>query len=227
VSIGEIKMVKPRIVETGEGIQDDFDVAVYDRMMRRMRDKGWLQTGEIVKTGITNGLALEVGPGPGYLGLEWLKKTSGTALKAMEISPAMIEIARRNAGEYGISDRVQYVKGDARKIPFEDNLFDGAFSNGSLHEWAEPKNVFREIYRVLKPGGKYLVSDLRRDMHSLVKWFMQAVIKPKEIRQGLRSSIEAAYLVDEIDGLLIECLPGGFRVEKKAMGLLITGTKAG
>ncbi len=220
-------MVKPRIVETGEGIQDDFDVAVYDRMMRRMRDKGWLQTGEIVKTGITNGLALEVGPGPGYLGLEWLKKTSGTALKAMEISPAMIEIARRNAGEYGISDRVQYVKGDARKIPFEDNLFDGAFSNGSLHEWAEPKNVFREIYRVLKPGGKYLVSDLRRDMHSLVKWFMQAVIKPKEIRQGLRSSIEAAYLVDEIDGLLIECLPGGFRVEKKAMGLLITGTKAG
>jgi ubiquinone/menaquinone biosynthesis C-methylase UbiE len=220
-------MVKQRIIETGEGIQGDFDVRIYDRMMRRMRDKGWLETREILKAGIDRGLAVEIGPGPGYLGLEWLKKTSATSLKALEISPAMIEIARRNAKEYGFSDRVEYVKGDARKIPFDDNLFDGAFSNGSLHEWAEPKNVFREMYRVLKPGGKYLVSDLRRDMHPLMKWFMQAVSKPKEIRPGLRSSIKAAYLVDEIEGLLRECLLGGFRVEKKAMGLLIAGTKAG
>jgi|GEM_PF-6459391 len=44
---------------------------------------------------------------------------------------------------------------------------------------------------------------------------------------GLRSSIAASYLVEEIEALLRECLPGGFRVEKKAMGLLITGTKAG
>lgn len=219
-------MIKPRVVETGEGIQGDFDVRIYDRMMQRMRDKGWLETWEIVKAGITHGLALEVGPGPGYLGLEWLKKSARTSLKAVEISPAMIEIARRNAEEYGLSGRVEYVKGDAGKIPFDDNLFDGAFTNGSLHEWAEPKNVLSEIYRVLKPGGKYFVSDLRRDMHPLVKWFMQAVTKPKKIRPGLRSSIAAAYLVEEIEALLRECLPGGYRVEKKAMGLVITGTKA-
>jgi len=220
-------MVKPRIIETGEGIQGDFDVRMYDQMMRRMRDKGWLETREILKAGISHGLALEVGPGPGYLGLEWLKKSTGTSLKAVEISPAMIEIARRNAGEYGLSDRVQYVKGDAQKIPFEDNLFDAAFTNGSLHEWSDPKTVFSEIYRVLKPGGKYLVSDLRRDMHPFLKWFMQAVTKPKEIRPGLRSSIAASYLVEEIEAILRNCLSGGFRVEKKAMGLLITGTKAG
>jgi len=79
----------------------------------------------------------------------------------------------------------------------------------------------------LKPSGKYLVSDLRRDMHPLVKWFMQAVTKPKEIRPGLRSSIAAAYVVEEIEALLRQCIPGGYRVEKKAMGLVITGTKAG
>ena len=220
-------MIKPRVVETAEGIQGDFDVRMYDRMMRRMRDKGWLETREILKAGIDRGLALEVGPGPGYLGLEWLKKSKGTSLKAVEISPAMIQIARRNAEEYGLADRVEYVKGDARKIPFDDDLFDGAFTNGSLHEWADPKAVFKEIHRLLKPGGRYCVSDLRRDMHPLVKWFMQAVTKPKEIRPGLRSSIKAAYLVKEIEALLRECIPGGYRLEKKVMGLVITGTKGG
>jgi len=220
-------MIKPRVVETAEGIQGDFDVRMYDRMMRRMRDKGWLETREILKAGIDRGLALEVGPGPGYLGLEWLKKSKGTSLKAVEISPAMIQIARRNAEEYGFADRVEYVKGDAGKIPFDDDLFDGAFTNGSLHEWADPKAVFKEIHRLLKPGGRYCVSDLRRDMHPLVKWFMQAVTKPKEIRPGLRSSIKAAYLVKEIEALLRECIPGGYRLEKKVMGLVITGTKGG
>jgi hypothetical protein len=68
-----IKMVKPRTIETTEGIQGEFDVEMYDRMMRRMRDRGWLETKLILKAGIKQGMALEVGPGPGYLGLEWLK----------------------------------------------------------------------------------------------------------------------------------------------------------
>jgi len=68
-------MVKSRVVETEEGIQGEFDVQLYDQMVRRMRDKGWLETKGILNAGIVQGLALEVGPGPGYLGLEWLKNT--------------------------------------------------------------------------------------------------------------------------------------------------------
>ena len=55
-------MVKPRVVETNQGIQGDFTVAVYDQMQRRFRDRGWIETGEIIKHGITQGYALEVGP---------------------------------------------------------------------------------------------------------------------------------------------------------------------
>ncbi|MEW6664925.1 MAG: class I SAM-dependent methyltransferase [Thermodesulfobacteriota bacterium] len=218
-------MVKARVVETGEGIQGELEVRHYDAMMRRMRDKGWLETDLLLKAGITRGLALEVGPGPGYLGLEWLKKTTGTSLKAVEISPAMIEIARRNAGEYGFADRVEYVQGDARKIPFEADRFDGVFTNGSLHEWADPRSVFKEIHRVLKPGRRWCISDLRRDMHPLAKWFMEAVSKPKEIRPGLRSSIAASYVVGEVESMLGECMQGGWQVRKTAMGLVLTGVK--
>ncbi len=120
-------MVKPRVKETDEGIQDEFTVEIYDQMLRRLRNKGWMETDQIIKSGIDNGLSLEVGPGPGYLGLEWLKKTNNTKLMGIEISPAMIKMATKNSEEYGFGKRVKYVKGDAQKMSFEDNYFDGIF----------------------------------------------------------------------------------------------------
>jgi len=73
-------MTKSRMIETNIGLQGEFIAKDYDDIMRESRDKGQLYTDEIIKFGITNGNALEIGPGPGYLGLEWLKKTTGTTL---------------------------------------------------------------------------------------------------------------------------------------------------
>lgn len=216
-------MVKPRIVETNQGIQGEFDVQIYGRMMRRFRDKGWMETDHVIKSGITKGLALEIGPG--YLGLEWLKKTKGTNLRAVEISPDMIRIAKKNAKEYGFENRVRYVKADARQIPFGDNTFDAVFTNGSLHEWSEPKKIFNDIYRVLKPRGRYFISDLRRDISPLIKWFMYFMAKPKEIRPGLTTSINAAYTVKEIWPLLSQTKMKKAIVKKTSMGFEITGAK--
>jgi ubiquinone/menaquinone biosynthesis C-methylase UbiE len=220
-------MVKPRIVETEEGIQGEFNVETYDRFMRGMRDRGWIETNLVLKAGITQGLALEVGPGPGYLGLEWLKKTEGTKLKALEISPDMITIAERNAKEYGLQNRATYVKGDAREMPFDDNTFDAAFTNGSLHEWSQPKQVLNEVHRVLKPGGRYLISDLRRDMNPIMKWLMWIFTKPREIRPGLVSSINASYTPREIRAMLDESDLTRPTVRTVAVGLVVTGVKLG
>ena len=219
-------MVKPRIVETDEGIQDEFNVQTYNSMMRRLRDKGWMETDHIITSGITNGFALEIGPGPGYLGLEWLKKTESTVLMAVEISPEMTKIAERNAREYGLEGRVKYVKGDAHQIPFDDNTFDGVFTNGSLHEWSQPIRVFDEVYRVLKPGAKYFISDMRRDMNPFVRWFMILMAKPKKIRSGLVSSINASYTNDEIRSILDQSKLKESAVAKTFMGFEITGVKS-
>jgi ubiquinone/menaquinone biosynthesis C-methylase UbiE len=218
-------MTGPRIVETDQGIQGEFNVEVYDRMMRNLRDRGWMETDLILKVGIRQGLALEVGPGPGYLGLEWLKKTEDTHLKALEISPDMTKVAERNAQAYGLDDRVEYVKGNAQDMPFDDNMFDGVFSNGSLHEWSQPKLVFDEVYRVLRPGGRYCISDLRRDMNPLMRWFLKLMTKPKEIKPGLISSINAAYTLEEIQALLVESTLTGYSVSRNLIGLVITGEK--
>ena len=215
-------MVKPRISETEHGITGEFNTQMYDIMMRNMRDKGWIETNLILKQGISSGLALEIGPGPGYLGLEWLKETTGTRLKGLEISDDMIALAKKNAIEYGLSDRVEYCQGDAQKMPFEDEHFDAVFTNGSLHEWAHPEMIFNEIARVLKPGGKYLISDLRRDMIAPIRWFLWLTVKPKEMRPGLITSINASYTVTEIKAILDRTKLEGWEVSKNVLGIVIS-----
>lgn len=218
-------MTKPRIPETDSGITGEFNVQSYDLMQRSLRDKGWIETNLVVQEGIASGTALEIGPGPGYLGLEWLKKTEGTHLKGLEISEDMIAVTRKNAVEYGITDRTEYVKGDAQKMPFEDNYFDAVFTNGSLHEWAHPEDIFNEIARVLKPGGRYFISDMKRDMNILAKWFLLLFCQPKNMRHGLISSINSSYTFPEIQNIVSKTKLQGGHTTKTFLGILITGQK--
>ena len=218
-------MTRPRVIETDQGIQGEFTVNLYDQMQRRLRDKGWIETKDIIKSRITKGLALEIGPGPGYLGLEWLKNTQETTLKGLDISPDMISIAERNAEEYGLSERVEYLHSSGDRMPFEDENFDAIFTNGSLHEWSDPKNTLNEIWRVLKKGGRYFVSDLRRDMFFLIKWFLWINTKPKGIRPGLITSINAAYTPDELKKLVKETKLENCLVSRNFIGLKLTGIK--
>jgi ubiquinone/menaquinone biosynthesis C-methylase UbiE len=213
------------VAETENGITEEFDVQSYDRMQRSLRDKGWIETKQIIREEINSGIALEIGPGPGYVGLDWLKTTEGTRLKGLEISEAMIALAQRNSAEYGFSKRVEYVKGDAQRMPFEDNYFDAVFSNGSLHEWAHPEDVWNEIARVLKPRGKYYISDLRRDMNILAKGFLWLTCQPKKMRPGLITSINAAYLATEIETMLAKTRLEGWHVKNNILGIVITGQK--
>jgi ubiquinone/menaquinone biosynthesis C-methylase UbiE len=222
----EDMMVKERISETENGITGEFNTTAYNSMMRKLRDKGWMETDIIIKSGIQSGVVLEIGPGPGYLGLEWLKNTQNTRLKGLEISEDMITIAEKNSIEYGLKNRVEYIKGDARIMPFDNNYFDAAFTNGSLHEWAYPEEIMNEIARVLKPGGKYIISDMKRNMSPLIKWSLWLFTQPKEIRAGLISSIDAAYTIPEIKRLIKKTNLQNSEIIQNMLGIVITGHKS-
>jgi len=214
-----------RVPETDQGIQGQLTVKVYDQMQRRLRDKGWIETQDVIKAGITYGVALEIGPGPGYLGLEWLKNTQATTLKGLDISADMIAIAQRNAADYQLSDRVEYVKSSGAKLPFENELFDAVFTASSLHEWNQPKETFNEIWRVLKQGGKFFISDFRRDMFPLLKWCLWLIAKPTAIRPGLLTSINAAYTADEVKALIRDTELSSYEIASSLVGLRIVGAK--
>jgi ubiquinone/menaquinone biosynthesis C-methylase UbiE len=137
----------------------------------------------------------------------------------------MIAVAERNAGEYGLSQRVEYVHSSGSQMPFDDDTFDAVFTNGSLHEWADPRSTFGEIWRVLKPGGRVFISDLRRDMFALVKWFLWLSAEPKEIRPGLITSIDAAYTPDELRELIKGTELEACKVSSNLIGSILTGIK--
>ncbi|MGA2615866.1 MAG: class I SAM-dependent methyltransferase [Spirochaetia bacterium] len=197
-------MKRARVPETDSGIQGAACVEIYDAFARNMRDKGYHPVKEYISRGLSGGAALEIGPGPGYIGLEWLRACPGTTLTGLEISTDMISVAKRNAHQYGLDGRACYVEGNSMRMPFKDNSFDCAFSNGSLHEWEKPELVFAEIIRVLKPGGMFCVTDLRRNVGLLARFFGLASARPRAIRQGFQSSLNASYTAAEIEKILHE-----------------------
>jgi ubiquinone/menaquinone biosynthesis C-methylase UbiE len=103
---------------------------------------------------------LEVAPGPGYFAVE-LARLGDYHVVGLDISQTFVEIARRNA-ELAHVD-VDFRQGNAAQMPFEDDAFDFLLCRAAFKNFAEPVLALCEMHRVLKPGGRALVIDLRGD----------------------------------------------------------------
>jgi len=105
---------------------------------------------------------LEVGCGPGHLSIR-LAREHALDVTGLDLDPAMIERARANAAlePKRAAQAPIFVVGDAAALPFDDAAFDLVVSTLSMHHWSDPAAGLREIHRVLRPGGKALIWDLR------------------------------------------------------------------
>lgn len=103
---------------------------------------------------------LEVAPGPGYFAVE-LAKLGDYAVTGLDISQTFVDIARKNAADAKVN--VQFQRGNASRMPFENGRFDYIVCRAAFKNFSEPVAAIEEMYRVLKPGGRALIIDLRRD----------------------------------------------------------------
>lgn len=76
----------------------------------------------------------------------------------LDITPAMILQARAQANHAGIPN-IDFVHGDIENLPFEDMTFHAVLSNCVINHARSKKAAYKEIHRVLKPGGRFVISD--------------------------------------------------------------------
>ncbi len=98
---------------------------------------------------------LDIGSGPGELSMEIAARlTSGGFLLGIDLSPNMVKLARKNASGLGARN-VAFKKGNALSLNFEDASFDVVVSSNAFPWVPDRPKFLAEVYRVLKPGGRF------------------------------------------------------------------------
>ncbi len=118
---------------------------------------------------------LDVGCGSGWLSRRIAQMVPEGRVVGMDVSDQMIRVARRTSMD---RENVLYVTGEAGEIPWEANFFTQAISVESAYYWPDPAAGLKEIFRVLRPGGKlWILINYYRDNPHCHQWGALLAVK--------------------------------------------------
>jgi ubiquinone/menaquinone biosynthesis C-methylase UbiE len=102
---------------------------------------------------------LEVAPGPGYLAIELARR--GFHVSGLDISSTFVDIASEQARQAGVD--VAFRHGDVARMPFAAESFDHVVCMAAFKNFPDPVAALNEVHRVLKPGARAAILDMRKD----------------------------------------------------------------
>lgn len=220
-----------REVGPEEGIEDDATVQSYEKVSRMLPFKMLrLLAVRRLKKMKPEGVMADIGCGPGYFTAEMTRAVPGVTVTAVDIADEMLVRARKNLSSPDIADRISFKKGDIHQLPFDDNSLDFVVSTFSLHHWANPPVAFREIHRVLKPQGQFLVFDTRRDspwLYYIGLKIAQKFILPPQLKEKNEptSSVKASYTPEEVNGFCDSIPLSELSINRGIFWLFLSGRK--
>lgn len=162
---------------------------------------------------------LDIACGTGTFDLMIAKILDRGSIRAIDISPKMLGIAKRKAEQKGF--KIHYEGGSSQELPYNHHEFDVVFTSLMFHhlDYQEKQRSLHEIHRVLKPNGRYIsveFGEFPKDFfHRMIIDFTHA----SGILHGIypyRLIEEAGfYVVDEIEG---PALAGHHRTKYRVLG---------
>lgn len=132
---------------------------------------------------------LDVGAGTGRLSIPLHKM--GANVVAVDSSEEMLKVLQKKCA--GVSTGVSTLVADAEDLPFEDNLFDITIATFLIVHLKDPSRFFDEVYRVLKEGGMFLVTNINQKEPPPVKTRQGEIViksyyhRPERVRQWLEA----------------------------------------
>jgi len=162
-----------------------------------------LEAGEVV---------LDLGSGAGFDAFLAARKVGKLGkVIGVDMTKEMIERARENAKKGGF-ENVEFRKGDIEDLPCGDNEVDAVISNCVINLVLDKKRVFEETYRVLKPGGRLMASDV-----VLTKLLPDEIKNDEELLSGC---VSGAILKEEYLELLKKVGFENIVIHKESVGFL-------
>lgn len=118
-------------------------------------------------------------------------------LCALDASPEMTTVARAFCKERGL-EHVHHIVGSAEVLPFADNTFDLVVALDTLHHVGSLEDVVAEVFRLLKPGGRFLVFE--PNILNPLMWLAHAIPREERLALGrnrpasLRAALEQRFI---------------------------------
>jgi ubiquinone/menaquinone biosynthesis C-methylase UbiE len=199
--------MRERIPESG--VIEDRELAEYYNLMakRYMRFPCQRVLKRVLAKGIEKGRAMDVGTGPGIFPIFISKAIPGIRFKGIDLSPVMVDLARRNAIEEGINNRIEFEVSSAYSLPVEDHSLDLVLCINTIHHLDRPLDFFNEVARSLKEEGAFVIVDFHRDASLVFIGIFNLLWKvffgkhPKA-KRGFLESIQSSYTLEECRNFL-------------------------
>ena len=125
-----------------------------------------------------SGKMLEVPVGTGVLTMPVYKTLPNAEIHCLDYSADMMATAQRRAENMGIQN-IQFRQGDVGALPYEDNSFDLLLSLNGFHAFPDKDAAYREVFRVLKPGGIFCGCFYIAGQNKRTDWFIDHLYVPQ------------------------------------------------